>query len=69
MINSTNEKDCIVEIEFDAREYKVIRGLKPAKFEIWVDGKMQDQFASAVEQQKNFEQNILKLNYKSLLRL
>ena len=71
LINSTNEKDCIVEIEFNVkgREYKVIRGLKPAKFEIWVDGKMQDQFASAVEQQKNFEQNILKLNYKSFTQI
>ena len=71
LINSTNEKDCIVEIEFSVkgREYKVIRGLKPAKFEIWVDGKMQDQFASAVEQQKNFEQNILKLNYKSFTQI
>lgn len=71
LINSTNEKDCIVEIEFSVkgREYKVIRGLKPAKFEIWVDGKMQDQFASAVEQQKNFEQNIPKLNYKSFTQI
>ena len=46
-----------------------MRGLKPNKFEIWVDGKMQDQFSHAADQQKNFEQNILKLNYKSFTQI
>ena len=71
LINTTNEKDGLVEVEFTLknREYKVVRGLRPNKFEIWVDGKMQDQFASATDQQKYFEQNILKLNYKSFTQI
>ena len=71
LVNSTNDKDGLVEIEFVVRNrnYKVVRGLRPNRFEIWVDGKMQDQFASATDQQKNFEQNILKLNYKSYTQI
>ena len=71
LINTTNEKDGLEEVEFTLknREYKVVRGLKPNKFEIWVDGRMQDQFASATDQQKHFEQNILKLNYKSFTQI
>ena len=67
LINSVNEKDCVVEIEFSigTREYKVVRGIKPNIFEIWVDGKLQDQDAAAADQQKKLEENILKLNYKS----
>ena len=67
LINSVNEKDCVVEIEFSIgnREYKVVRGIKPNVFEIWVDGKLQDQDAAAADQQKKLEENILKLNYKS----
>jgi DNA repair exonuclease SbcCD ATPase subunit len=71
LINSVNEKDCCVEVEFDikGKEYKIVRGLKPAKFEIWIDGNLQDQDASANDQQKKLEQSILKLNFKSLRRL
>jgi DNA repair exonuclease SbcCD ATPase subunit len=71
LINSVNEKDCVVEVEFDikGREYKIIRGLKPTKFEIWIDGKMMDQDASANDQQKQLEQNILKLNFKSFTQI
>jgi len=67
LINSVNEKDCVVEIEFSIgnREYKVVRGIKPNVFEIWVDGKMQDQDSAAQDQQKKLEESILKLNYKS----
>ena len=71
LINSVNEKDCLVEVEFDikGKEYKIVRGLKPAKFEIWVNGELQDQDASAVDQQKKLEQNILKLNFKSFTQI
>ena len=67
LVNSVNEKDCVVEIEFSIgnREYKVVRGIKPNIFEIWVDGKLQDQDAAAADQQKKLEESILKLNYKS----
>jgi len=71
LVNSVNEKDCVVEIEFDikGREYRIVRGIKPNKFEIWIDGKMQDQSSSAVDQQKKLEQQILKLNYKSFTQI
>jgi len=71
LINSVNEKDCLVEVEFDikGKKYKIVRGLKPAKFEIWVNGELQDQDASAVDQQKKLEQNILKLNFKSFTQI
>ena len=71
LVNTTNEKDCKVEIEFDVgtRQYKVIRGIKPAVFEIWVDGKMMNQEAATADQQKYLENNILKLNYKSFTQI
>ena len=67
LINSVNEKDCLVEIEFSIgnKEYKVVRGIKPNIFEIWIDGKVQDQDSAAQDQQKKLEEGILKLNYKS----
>jgi len=67
LANSVNEKDCLVEIEFDVgkREYKVVRGIKPNVFEIWIDGSKEDQDAAAQDQQKKLEESILKLNYKS----
>ena len=71
LVNSVNEKDCVVEIEFDikGKEYRIVRGIKPNKFEIWIDGKMQDQSSNANDQQKKLEQQILKLNYKSFTQI
>jgi len=67
LVNSVNEKDCLVEIEFDIsnKQYKVVRGIKPNRFEIHIDGKLQDQSSATTDQQKSLEENILKLNYKS----
>ena len=71
LINSTNEKECLVEIEFDIsdKEYKVIRGIKPNIFEIWIDGVLQNQVAASNDQQKYLEDTILKLNYKSFTQI
>jgi DNA repair exonuclease SbcCD ATPase subunit len=71
LINSTNEKECLVEIEFSigTREYKVVRGIKPNIFEIWIDGVLQNQAAASTDQQKQLEDNILKLNYKSFTQI
>lgn len=71
LVNSTNEKDCLVEIEFSVgkHEYKVVRGIKPTIFEIYQNGKMLDQNAAAADQQKHLEQNILKLNFKSFTQI
>lgn len=67
LVNSINNKACVVEIEFSvgSAQYKVVRGLKPTVFEIWKNGEMINQDAHAKEYQKLLEQNIIKLNHKS----
>ena len=71
LINSVNEKDCRVEVEFSIGniEWKVVRGIKPAIFEIWRNGAALDQSAAALDQQKWLEQNVLKMNYKSFTQI
>lgn len=67
LVNSINNKNCMVEVEFSVgtKGYKVVRGIKPAKFEIWVDGNMINQNSHAKEYQQVLEKNILKLTHKS----
>ena len=67
LVNSINNKNCIVEIEFSVgkAEFKIVRGIKPQVFEIWKNGTMINQDSHAKEYQKILEQNILKLNHKS----
>jgi DNA repair exonuclease SbcCD ATPase subunit len=67
LINTVNEKECEVQIEFEiqGRIYKIVRGMKPTLFQIYIDGKLQDQFANQNDQQAYLEDHILKLNYKS----
>ena len=71
LVNSINEKDCVTEIEFSIgkKEYKVVRGIKPNVFEIYCNGNLWNQESSLVEQQKNFESNVLKMNYKSFTQI
>ena len=71
LINTTNEKDCRVEVEFLVNDinWKVIRGIKPNIFEIHRDNKCLDQFSSANDQQKWLEQNVVKMNYKSFTQI
>lgn len=71
LINSVNEKDCLVEIEFTVGdiEWKVRRGQKPAIFEIYKNGELLDQTSSAIDQQRWFEQTVLKMNYKSFTQV
>jgi len=67
LINSINGKKCLVEVTFSigTSEYRVVRGIKPTKFEIWKDGEMLNQESHARDYQKVLETNILKLNHKS----
>ena len=67
LINTVNEKECEVQIEFEiqGRIYTIVRGMKPTLFQIFIDGKLQDQFANQLDQQAHLENNILRLNYKS----
>jgi DNA repair exonuclease SbcCD ATPase subunit len=70
-VNSVNEKDCVVEIEFSTNnhEYKVIRGLKPRIFEIYKDGVLVPQEASVLDYQKILEDQILKMSYKAFCQI
>ena len=71
LINSVNEKDCVVEIEFSTGsvDWKVVRGIKPNIFEIYKDDQLLDRAAAATDQQKWLEENVLKLNYKSFTQI
>ena len=71
LVNSINEKDCIVEIEFSIGEkkYKVIRGIKPNVFEIYCNDKMVNQDAKVKDYQEHLEKLILKLNFKTFTQV
>ena len=71
LVNSVNEKDCRVEVEFSIgkSDWKVVRGIKPAIFEIWKNDAILDQSSAALDQQKWLEQNVLKMNYKSFTQI
>lgn len=71
LINSINGKKCLVTIEFEisGREYKIIRGIKPNIFEIYLNGEMINQDAASRDYQKILEQQILKLNYKTFTQV
>lgn len=67
LVNSINGKGTLVEVEFriGSQKYKIVRGIKPNKFEIWVNGNMVNQDSHAKEYQSMLENNIIKLNHKS----
>ena len=67
LVNTINNKDCMCEVEFTVNgvNYKIVRGLKPAKFEIWKDGTMINQSSHAREYQEILEKNVLQMSHKS----
>ena len=71
LINSINQKELEVEIEFNigAKKYKIRRGLRPNYFEISINDVLVDQDAAVRDYQTYLEQNILKLNYKSFTQI
>ena len=71
LVNTTNEKDCLVEIEFTVnnREYLVRRGIKPNVFDIEVNGVSLHKEADDRANQRILEENILKVNYKSFTQI
>jgi len=71
LINSINERETAVEIEFriGGTNYHVIRGIKPNVFEIHRNGKLLDQDAAQKDTQKYLEQSILKFNFKSFTQV
>lgn len=71
LLNSINNKDCVVEVEFDTgnKAYKIIRGIKPNVFEIYCNGELVNQDAAVRDYQEYLEKFILKLNYKSFTQI
>jgi DNA repair exonuclease SbcCD ATPase subunit len=71
LVNSVNGKDCVVEIDFNTngKEYRIIRGIKPNVFEIWVDGTMINQDSASRDYQEYLEKFILKMNYKAFTQI
>ena len=71
LINTTNEKGTIVEIEFttNTKDYIVRRGIKPNMFDIEIDGEMRNKEADGRINQRILEDQILKLNYKSFTQI
>ena len=71
IVNSINEKDCVVEVEFSANKnkFKIVRGIKPKIFEIYKNGTLLDQHAKSRDYQVMLEEQILKMNYKSFTQV
>jgi DNA repair exonuclease SbcCD ATPase subunit len=67
LINSINKKHAVVEVEFNVgkQEFRIVRSIKPNKFEIYQNGNLINQSSTVRDYQKFLEQNILKLNHKS----
>ena len=71
LVNTINNKDMVVEVEFGigSHEYKIVRGQKPRKFEVYQNGKLLNQEAHAKDYQETLEKQILKLNHKSFCQV
>lgn len=71
LLNTINNKNLVVEIEFTVmgKQYKVIRGIKPNVFEIYVDGEMLNQDAASMDQQDYLEQVILQMSHKTFTKI
>ncbi len=71
LLNSINMSECVVEIEFviGTKKIKVVRGIRPNVFEIYINKKLYNQDANQRDYQKYLEQQILKLNYRSFTQV
>ena len=71
LINSINQKDCVVECLFfvGKKEYRIVRGIKPNIFEIYINGELINQEAASKDYQEILEKQVLKLNYKSFTQI
>jgi DNA repair exonuclease SbcCD ATPase subunit len=71
LVNSVNNRDCLVEITFTIgpNSYKIVRGIKPKVFEVWENGNMLQQDAAIKDYQEHLENHILKMNYKAFTQI
>ena len=71
LLNSINQSKCVVEVEFSIgnKQYKIVRGIKPTIFEIYLNGELLNQDAASKDYQKYLEDHVLKLNFKSFTQV
>lgn len=71
LINSINQSKSVVEVEFSIgkKQYKIVRGIKPTVFEIYLNDELLNQDAASRDYQKYLEEHVLKLNYKSFTQI
>lgn len=71
LINTVNQRDCLVEVEFDvgSRSYLVRRGMKPHVFEVFSNGELIPQSANVYDYQDNLEKNILRMTHKTFCQI
>lgn len=71
LVNSINQKDCVAEVEFSSgsTEYKIVRGIAPKKFDIFVDGKLLEQDSNVKDYQRKLEEHILRFDYKAFCQV
>ena len=71
IVNSINNSDCLVEIDFEIGKntYKIRRGLKPTIFEIFCNGMLINQDSHSKDYQEHLENNILGMNYKTFTQI
>tara|TARA_A100001015_G_scaffold10555_2_gene12763 strand:- start:1406 stop:3118 length:1713 start_codon:yes stop_codon:yes gene_type:complete len=71
LVNTINQNDCEIQVEFETsnKKYKVIRGIKPNKFEVYCNNVLLNQDASNIDYQNMLEQNILKCNYRAFCQV
>jgi len=71
LVNSVNGRGCEVEVRFriGRKKYRIVRSIKPTRFEIYIDDKLLNQDASSKDYQKQLENNILKLNHRSFTQV
>lgn len=71
LVNTINQKDCLVEVEFsiNSRRYMVRRGIKPAIFEIYSNGQLIPQPANVYDYQETLEKTIVRMNHKTFCQI
>lgn len=73
LVNTTNKKDLVVEIDFyiteSKKNYRIVRGIKPNRFEIYCDSELMRQDSKILDYQANLEKTILKMNHKSFSQI
>lgn len=71
LVNSITQKNLIVEVEFEVgnNKYKIVRGIKPNVFEIYLNEDLLNQSAEIKDYQEILEKQILRVNHKTFCQV